>query len=97
MKAVFISYNQALTEVVSFILDRQMIRGYTKWETVHGKGSFNGDPHFGSHTWPSLNSAMITIIEDEKVEPLMEALRKLDKKAEEQGIRAFVWNIEGAL
>lgn len=94
MKAVFIIYNQALTEAVNTILDRQHIRGFTKWETTVGRGSVNGEPHMGSHTWPSLNSSILTVIPEEKVEPLLDQLRKLDSKTEMQGTRAFVWNIE---
>ncbi len=97
MKAVFISYNQALTERIDMILSYLHIRGFTKWETLHGRGSVNGEPHFGSHTWPSLNSAILTIIEDEKVPSLLEALKKLNEKTEEQGTRAFVWSIEGGM
>ena len=97
MKAVFISYNQALTERVAYILDKKMIRGYTKWETTHGRGTENGEPHLGSHAWPSMNSSILTIIEDEKVEPLLKSLGKLNSQTEEQGLRAFIWNIEGGL
>jgi len=94
MKAVFIVYNQALSEAVSTILDRNQIRGYTKWADVQGRGSHNGEPHFGSHTWPAMNSSILAITEEERVEPLLANLRKLDAKAEQQGLRAFVWNIE---
>ena len=97
MKAVFISYNQALTEAVDAILNRQHIRGYTKWELTHGRGTVNGEPHMGSHTWPSMNSSILTIVPDEKVEPLLDMLRKLDAKTEQQGTRAFVWNIENQM
>ena len=97
MKAVFVSYNQALTERIVFILDKDQIRGYTKWETVHGRGSINGDPHFGSHAWPELNSAILAIVEDEKVEALLNSLKRLNEKTSEQGLRAFVWNIEGGM
>ena len=31
MKAVFLSYNQALTDRVNAILDEQGIRGFTRW------------------------------------------------------------------
>ena len=37
-KAVFISYNQALTERVAFILDQLQIRGFTQWPLVNGAG-----------------------------------------------------------
>ena len=50
-KAVFIAYNQALTEAVSSILDRNGIRGFTKWADAHGRGTHSGEPHFGTHTW----------------------------------------------
>ena len=97
MKAVFIAYNQALTEAVNSILDRNHIRGYTKWADAQGRGTNNGEPHFGNHTWPALNSAILTVTEDEAVAPLLESLKKLDAKAEQQGLRAFVWNIEGII
>jgi hypothetical protein len=97
MKAVFLAYNQALTEAVNSILDRNKIRGYTKWEHAQGRGTNTGEPHFGNHTWPSLNSSILAIMEEELVEPLLESLKKLDDKAEQQGLRAFVWNIEGMI
>ncbi|MDR0660980.1 MAG: hypothetical protein LBG19_09325 [Prevotellaceae bacterium] len=97
MKAIFIAYNQALTERITFILDKCMIRGYTKWDTVHGRGSVDGTPHFGSHAWPELNSAMLAVVEDERVELILKSLKKLDEKTSEQGIRAFVWNVEDGI
>ena len=97
MKAVFIAYNQALTEAVNSIFDRHQIRGYTKWADAQGRGTDTGEPHFGSHTWPAMNSAILAIIGEERVEPLLESLKKLDAKAEQQGLRAFVWNIEGMI
>jgi len=97
MKAVFIVYNQALTEAVNSILDRNNIRGYTKWADAQGRGSHSGEPHFGTHTWPAMNSAILAITEEEQVEPLLAGLKKLDAKAEQQGLRAFVWNIEGMI
>ena len=97
MKAIFIAYNQALTEAVNSILDRNQIRGYTKWAEAHGRGSDTGEPHFGTHTWPAMNSAILAITEEEQVELLLASLKKLDAKAEQQGLRAFVWNIEGMI
>jgi len=94
MKAVMIVFNQANTEKVEFIFDRLGIRGYTWWNDVHGRGSETGDPRMGTHTWPELNSAAMTIIPDEQVDPLLECVKKLDDVNKEVGIRAFVWNIE---
>ena len=97
MKAVLITYNQALTEKIDEIIDSLKIRGFTQWTDVKGRGSRNGEPHMGTHTWPALNSAIMTIIEDEKVEPLLINIKELNKIAEEQGVRAFVWDIEKAI
>ena len=97
MKAVFIAYNQALTEAVNSILDRHQIRGYTKWAEAQGRGSHSGEPHFGTHTWPAMNSAILAITDEERVEQLLASLKKLDAKAEQQGLRAFVWNIENIM
>lgn len=97
MKAVFISYNQALNDRVMTIIDRKGSRGFSKWELTHGRGSVDGEPHYGTHAWPSMNSSVMTIIEDYKVEPLLDALRELDSQTKMQGLRAFVWNIENQL
>jgi nitrogen regulatory protein PII len=94
MKAVMIVFNQAHTEKMEFVFDRLGIRGFTWWNEVRGRGSETGAPRQGTHTWPELNSAAITIVPDEKVEELLEAVRKLDGLNTEVGIRAFVWGIE---
>ncbi|HPK05178.1 MAG TPA: hypothetical protein PK908_04725 [Bacteroidales bacterium] len=93
MKAVFIAFNQAHTERVEFILDKLEIRGYTWWSDVKGRGSETGVPRMGTHTWPEMNSALITIIPDELVEDLLDNLRKLDRINKEVGVKAFVWEI----
>jgi len=97
MKAVFISYNQALTDPVQRIIDRLEVRGFTKWALTEGRGSVDGEPHYGTHAWPAMNSSLLMIVEDAKVEPLLAAFRELDARTEMQGSRAFVWNIEQAM
>ena len=93
MKSVLIIYNQANNERVEFMLDELGIRGFTQWENVQGRGSVEGEPHRGTHTWPELNSAVLTIVDDDKVQNLLRMVHKLDKRNPEVGIRAFVWNI----
>jgi nitrogen regulatory protein PII len=94
MKAVMIIFNQANTERVEFMFDRLGIRGYTWWSQVSGRGSETGEPRMGTHTWPELNSAAMTVIPDEKVDALLEKVKKLDEINKDVGVRAFVWNIE---
>ena len=85
MKSVLIVYNQANNERVEYMLDTLGIRGFTFWENVQGRGT---------HTWPEMNNAILTVVPDEKVDDLLLSVRKLDRRNEEVGIRAFVWNIE---
>lgn len=93
MKSVFITYNQAFTERIEFILDKLEIRGFTRWVDVQGKGSHDGEPRFGTHTWPEMNSAILTVIEDHQVNDLLARIKALDEINREVGIRAFVWDI----
>ena len=97
MKAVFISYNQSITDEVQGVLDNLSIRGFTQWLEVKGRGSVNGEIHEGTHTWPELNNAHLTVVEDEKVSLLLQKLNELNKQSEEQGLRTFVWNIENSI
>ncbi len=82
MKAVFISLYQAFYDEVMEILDKNEIRGFTFWNEV------------GTHAWPTLNSAVLAFVPDEKVKPLLHDIHELDVSAPQQGLRAFVLNAE---
>lgn len=94
MKSVMIVFNQANTERVEYMLDVLNISGFTFFEQVQGRGTNGGEPRRGTHTWPEMNSVVITVVEDDKVAPLLETVKKLDNRNKEVGVRAFVWNIE---
>lgn len=93
MKAVMIIYNQAHTERIEYVLDKLEIRGYSLWENVQGRGTSSGVPHLGSHTWPEINKSLLTMVNDEIVDELLEKIKRIDAVNEEVGIRAFVWDI----
>ena len=97
MKSVFITYDQAHQENVIEALDASNARGYTIIPQAGGRGTKTGEPHLGSHAWPSMNSAIITVVEDTQVNPLLDRLRKLDIENPLLGLRAFVWNIEQSI
>ncbi|MFI3297093.1 MAG: P-II family nitrogen regulator [bacterium] len=94
MKSVFIVFNQANTERVEYLLDELKINGFTLFEQVQGRGTNGGEPRRGSHTWPEMNSAVMVIVEDDKVAELLSYVKRLDNRNKEVGVRAFVWNIE---
>jgi hypothetical protein len=94
MKAIFIPYNQALKERLIDLLDRMSLRGFTLWDEVQGRGSRTGEPHYGNHAWPTLNSAILTVVPDNRADDLLAQLQNLDRENEMQGIHAFMWTIE---
>lgn len=97
MKSIFISYNQAYYEEIVNVLEHAGDRGYTMWEDVKGRGTVDGEPHLGSHAWPTLNHAILAIVEDAHVSPILDELKALDTKTPGLGLRAFVWSIEQSL
>lgn len=97
MKTVFISYDQAHQENVIEALNDSNVRGYTFFEGVGGRGTKTGEPHLGSHAWPSMNSAILAVVEDTQVDPLLNRLHKLDVENPLLGLRAFVWSVEKSI
>jgi len=93
MKAIMIIYNQAHTEKVEYLLDRLGIKGYTLWENVQGSGSNTGVPHLGTHSWPEINKSLLTGVDDDKVDIVLNNVKRIDAVNAEVGIRAFVWDI----
>lgn len=97
MKTIMISFDQAHYENVITVLDRSNARGFTLVPTTYGRGSETGDPHYGSHAWPSMCSTILTVVEDDQVEPILQRLKRLDEESKMLGLRAFVWNVEQSI
>ncbi len=97
MKAVMIMLNQAHYNQIVKDLSKLNIRGFSSWKEVLGRGSETGEPHYGSHAWPTINNAILTMVEDDRVKLLMDYLRELDKEYQNLGLKAYVWNIEDTL
>lgn len=75
MKSVMIVFNQANTERVEYMLDQLHITGFTFFEQVQGRGTNGGEPRRGTHTWPEMNSAVITVVNDEQVPDLLSTVK----------------------
>lgn len=97
MKSVFITFDQAHYARIVELLDKLSCRGYSYFDQMRGRGSKTGEPHFGSHAWPSMCSAIFTMVDDDKVETLLARLRQMDEAKPQLGLRAFVWNIEQSI
>ena len=94
MKAVFMACNQSMYDAVLALMKDMGLRGFTGWEELIGCGSKTGEPHLGDHAWPTMNSALISVMEDDKAAEFLTRLRKLDEENPLQGIRAFAWKVE---
>ena len=97
MKSIFIAFDQAHYERIVDMLERTNCRGYTAWEQVTGRGSVDGEPHYGSHAWPSMAGAIITVVEDHRVPLVLAKLKAFNEERPKLGLRAFVWNVEQAI
>ncbi len=97
MKAVFLSCNQSMYDAVIDIMNEMSIKGFTGWEELIGRGTNDGEPHLGNHAWPTMNSALISVMEDDKATEFMARLKQLDEDNSKQGLRAFAWEITAAI
>ena len=93
MKAIFIAFNQAYNDEIVALLERHGQRGFTRWNDILGRGGVDGEPHYGSHAWPVQNMAMLTVVEDDVVGPILADVAETDRLSPDLGLRAFVWDI----
>ena len=89
--------NQSMYDAVMDIMNDMELRGFTGWEELIGRGSKDGEPHLGNHAWPTMNSALISVMEDDKAEKFLAQLKKLDEDNHKQGIRAFAWEVSSMI
>ena len=97
MQAIFITFDQAHREAILEILEKSSCRGFTSFGQTQGRGTKTGEPHYGTHAWPSLGGAIISVVEDEKVDDVLEKLKALDESKPRLGLRAFVWQISRSI
>ena len=80
MQAIFIAYDQAHHEAILDLLERNSCRGFTSFGEVQGRGSHKGEPHYGSHAWPSLGGAILTMVEDSRLDSVLKKLKELEDR-----------------
>ena len=97
MKAVFLACNQSMYDEVIQIMDNMGVRGFTGWEELIGRGTTDGEPHLGNHAWPAMNSALISVMEDDKAQEFLAKLKQLDEDNHQQGLRAFAWDVTAVI
>ena len=94
MKGIFIAYDQAYNMDIADALQDLGVRGFTMWQDIAGRGSQTGEPHLGNHAWPTMNNAMLTFVDDDKVDSILAKICAMDEETPDLGLRAFTWNVE---
>lgn len=94
MTAIFVSYNQAFNDEIVECFEELGVRGFTRWDGVLGRGSFDGEPHYGNHAWPVQNQAVLSMVDDSQVDSIMRSLKAKDEQYPDLGLRAFYWKVE---
>jgi hypothetical protein len=97
MKAVFVAYNQAYNQEIADLLEKMGQRGYTVWTEVGGRGSVDGEPHLGSHAWPTQNHALLSVMEDAQAAAVLVRLREMDAANAQLGLRAYILPVDATL
>jgi hypothetical protein len=90
---ILIVYDRAIDEELIDVLEELDIRYYTKWRDVLGVGRH--DPHLGDDVWPGLNNVIMTVIDGEKSDRLLERVKALQASFASVGLRAFVVPVLG--
>lgn len=93
MKMAMISYNEAIDSDVMEVLEKCGFKSYTKIPTVYGKGESSGT-HLGNDIWPGRNNILFAADNDAGIKKLLSCIRELRKKLGQEGVKAFVWNLE---
>ncbi|MCR5019315.1 MAG: hypothetical protein K6A64_11030 [Bacteroidales bacterium] len=97
MKALFIVYNQAYNQEIVEQLEKLGQRGYTVWQEIGGRGSVDGEPHLGSHAWPTQNHALLSVMDNDAAAKVMEKMREVDASNPALGLRAYALPVDEVL
>ncbi len=94
MKAVLIVHNAAIDEEVNEALESAGISCYTKFTNVLGKGKLS-EPHLNTDVWPGINVGSFAVTEQGRAEAIMDKVRRMREKLGSEGLKAFMWEIDG--
>jgi len=93
MKMFMVFYSEASDDDVVAAFKEFGIRGYTKMCGLRGEGE-ETEPRLGTHYWPGQNNALMLAVDDEKIRPLCDLVRKLKVEHPRAGLRAFTFPLE---
>ena len=93
MKLVTIIYDRSISTGITELLKKQEIAGYTKILDAQGLGGTGYK--IGTSVWPGTNNILLISLSDEKVDPLVKAIREYQATFRQKpGISIFVQHVE---
>lgn len=93
MKMIMISYNESIEEEVTEVLTNCGLKNYTRINGVFGRGETSGT-HLGNDIWPGRNNLLLVVGEKKASQQLLACIRELRKKLGQEGLKAFLWDLE---
>jgi len=87
-------HNVALDRDVNEALQSLGVDCYTKFTDTLGKGKMS-EPHLSSDVWPGVNYGTLVIVDESKAKEIMDKVRRMREKLASEGIKAFMWQIDG--
>lgn len=94
MKMLMILCPSDRLEAVQKLVDEHQVHGYSEIAEVRGAGV--SGKHMGTRAWPGTSSLVFSVVDDPKVDDLMEAIRALAARCSpDEGLRAFVLPVDG--
>ena len=92
MKLVLMTYYIGRHDEVMEILERLVIRAYTRWREVEGRIS-RGEPRENSHVWPGANSALMAVLDEDQAARLINEIEAFNGRRDGEGIDAYVLDV----
>jgi len=96
MKMLLFIYNASIEEEVRQCMKKCGAEKFTRFQGLHGRGE-DSDPHMGTHIWPSTNSLIMIVCEDERAGKLLNRIRDLKEEFREAGVKAFMLPVEESI
>lgn len=87
MQMLMMIVESAHRDLVEAALTEHQVVGYTEIPTVYGSGATG--PRLGSRAFPETSSIVFTVVEEPKVQELLDTLESTCK-----GMRVIVWKVD---
>ncbi len=93
-KMLMVVFNISIMDEVMQLFEDCGSPCFTQWPRIIGKGVTTG-PKMDNDIWPGANSAIMTVLSEEKAKELFNKIQELrDDIGEHEGVKAFLLPVE---